>query len=364
MLAIIATTNVLQQRMWDLFCDKWEANGEESMITYLKNTYSGPWRHWKLYSAPAGMPVHNNGLEGINGGFKTNGTARERSDLGTFTKSVQDWIYSESVNTEDLPTEPNVTPSTWREAQILESGKNSRIDWAIKANAVLQASRVRFPELRDAWLMPSYLLMHNLSAPTATSKRKQLLGFAMQFVHVLADPKTATSFQMLLNTWKNFYILLPNKLSDTILYACSCVQYHRHLQCSHALALGVRQDGVPVPHDRSLQALGRKKRSRGGRYAKANSALLRQDEDDFLPDIDAGTAFACSQAADPCCFNCGGRKSTARNQIVFCDGCDIGYHQNCLVPHLRNIPTGIWFCKEECKHLHNRLETLLENSSE
>ena len=71
-----------------MFCDKWVEKGEETMISYLNTTYSGPWQNWKLFSVPCGIHVHNNGIEGINGAFKTNGTFRERSDLGTFATSI------------------------------------------------------------------------------------------------------------------------------------------------------------------------------------------------------------------------------------------------------------------------------------
>ena len=153
-------------------------------------------------------------------------------------------------------------------------------------------------------------------------------------------------------TWGNFRVLTPRPVSDTILYRCSCEAYHRDLACNHALSMGIQKDGVQIPEERSLQVLGRKKRSQGGRYAKAKPALERQDDDAE----DAGTAFACSQALDPCCYNCGQRHSKKPNLIIFCDECDCGFHQKCLVPPLKTVPPEDvkWFCSAECGDRHNR----------
>eukprot|EP01051_Picozoa_sp_SAG22_P013442 SAG22_NODE_1505_length_4274_cov_2.037365_4_plen_158_part_00 len=30
--------------------------------------------------------------------------------------------------------------------------------------------------------------------------------------------------------------------------------------------------------------------------------------------------------------------------LLFCDGCDAAYHQNCLAPKLATVPEGDWFC--------------------
>ena len=327
------------------------------MIAYLQKHYTGPWSRWKLYSVPAGIPAHNNGLEGMNGGFKINGTCRERADLGTFCQSVNDWIYLESVNTEALPTTPDVPPSTWREGQLLEQGRNSRVDYSLRASYVLHAARIQFPELQDAWLMPTFDLVQKLNGATAVAKKRQLLAFAVKFVTMLSDPSRFTTFGSLLNTWKSFYVLAPKSLSSLIHFSCSCDKYWRHLQCPHTLAMGIRNNYVQIPDERSLRVLGRKKRSAGGRYALARSRLERQDEDD---DANAGTTFASSQASDPCCFNCGRRNSTTKNRIVFCDGCDLGYHQLCVAPPLKNVPVGRWFCNPECAHLAARLDTIVE----
>ena len=72
-------------------CVKWEDLGEGDVIIYLKTTYreEEAWGNRKLYYVDPGIPAHNNGLEGINGAFKLNGTMRERAALGTFAESVK-----------------------------------------------------------------------------------------------------------------------------------------------------------------------------------------------------------------------------------------------------------------------------------
>ena len=308
---------------------------------------------------PPGIPVHNNGLEGVNGAFKINGTCRERSDLGTFAQSVKVWLNVESKNADTLPTKPNVTPTSWREAQLLASGRNSRVDYSMKGAFVMKRARVKMNGLSQAWLMPTYATVSALSAPTAEAKQQQLLDLATKYVQTVADPESVTNFKHLNNVWKSFYTIWPDTYSEVIKFRCSCPTFWRSCQCPHALALGIRHAEVVVPADRSLQSLGRKKRSRGGRYAMAKGAWERQDEAEFEDQgADAGTAFACSQADDPCCYICGHRKSTAKNKIVFCDGCDLGYHQHCLQPPLKTVPDGAWFCGDECQNMNDRLADL------
>lgn len=118
------------------------------------------------------------------------------------------------------------------------------------------------------------------------------------------------------------------------------------------MGLGIRHKLFEIPDDKSPRSLGKKKRSRGGRYAKAKSAWERQENEE--EGEDAGTAFACSQAADPCCYLCGSTKSIARNRIVLCDGFDMGFRQKGLVPPLRQVPEGTWHCSLECSRLSDR----------
>jgi hypothetical protein len=103
---------------------------------------------------------------------------------------------------------------------------------------------------------------------------------------------------------------------------------------------------VHIPIDRSFQSLGKKKRGRG-RIAHAAPALNHQPSDPIH--ARPGRDFASSQTKDPCCFLCGGTNKSKCNKIVFCDGCDMGYHQRCMVPIITKIPEGEWYCSEECK---------------
>ena len=350
------TSKKVGEALWQLFVEKWRDSGEDAMVNYLTTFYDGPWKNWKLYTVPAGVPVHNNGLEGINCAFKTNGTHRERADLGTFARSVEEWLYVESLNTEMLPLAPEVPPATWRTTQLLESGRNSRVDHSLKATVVAKAAGIPVDCWEGVWLIPSFSLMSTLSAPTAAGKMKQVLTLAIHFLHMLRSPSTTGSFARLVKTWKHFHVLHP-KADSPLHYECTCPAYWRSLQCPHIVAIAIRAKKIIVPVDRSLHVLGRQRRPRGGRYAKAARALVRQDALEEEEE-DAGTAFACSQAKDPCCYFCGSRSSTARNRIIFCDGCDLGYHQKCLQPTMKKIPDGDWYCSEECTCLGQRCNDL------
>ena len=52
-----------------------------------------------------------------------------------------------------------------------------------------------------------------------------------------------------------------------------------------------------------------------------------------------------------CCYICGKTTTSAKNDIIFCDGCDAGFHQRCLVPVLTRILSGAWYCSVECESL-------------
>ena len=44
------------------------------------------------------------------------------------------------------------------------------------------------------------------------------------------------------------------------------------------------------------------------------------------------------------CKVCNSPESTRVNYILLCDKCNAGYHQLCMRPPLRTVPSGHWFC--------------------
>lgn len=40
------------------------------------------------------------------------------------------------------------------------------------------------------------------------------------------------------------------------------------------------------------------------------------------------------------------RLGDREDQMLLCDGCDLGYHMGCLTPPLNNVPLGAWFCPD------------------
>ncbi len=140
--------------------------------------------------------------------------------------------------------------------------------------------------------------------------------------------------------------MVDGRRGDYILFSCTRPEYFKRRACHYSLAKGMKDGLVQIPVDRSFQNHGKKKRARG-RIAHAAPALTRQPEDNVQ--IRAGRGFASPQTEDPCCFLCGGTTNSKTNKIVFCDVCDMGYHQKCVVPVLTKIPAGEWNCFDECK---------------
>ena len=47
---------------------------------------------------------------------------------------------------------------------------------------------------------------------------------------------------------------------------------------------------------------------------------------------------------DEACVECAGKLSHAGNEILLCDCCNQGFHQQCLVPPFAMVPAGEWLC--------------------
>jgi PHD-finger len=59
------------------------------------------------------------------------------------------------------------------------------------------------------------------------------------------------------------------------------------------------------------------------------------------------TTFTTTSAYDSTmCEVCG--LGEPEESIVLCDGCDLGYHMECLCPALKEVPPGAWFCGGCC----------------
>lgn len=95
-----------------------------------------------------------------------------------------------------------------------------------------------------------------------------------------------------------------------------------------AIAAAREADGLR--HER-LRRLSQRWFAQARRAQEEREAAERQAEED----------------ADACCAVCSGGESHPRNQIVFCESCDLAVHQECYgIPF---IPEGDWFC-EACAH--------------
>ena len=333
----------------DLFYSKWEDKGEDAIIEHIKEVYAGDWANWATSSLPPGLPTTNNGLEGLNFDYKNTGTCRSRAEFATFARLTSAWVHKKSVNDEGFPDSPKLDPWTWQHAYLaLGSNFNfkQREDHVRRARGEL----VPPPGSEERWLVPSTALVASLDAPSTAAQQREIFSHAAKFLTFLEDPASANEFHLAINTMNNFYILEPlaEPRGEFIHFSCTCTQYAKLAACSHSLAKGLEDQMFEVPSERSFATLGRKRRGKG-RIAKAAPALTRQPVDRASQQI--GRGFSSSQALDPACFLCGETRFSKKNKIIFCDGCDCGYHQNCLNPKLRHIPEGEWFCSDECEHL-------------
>ena len=327
--------------------EKWEED-EDLMIGHVKDVYKGDWGNWTASTLPAGLPSTNNGIEGVNLNFKTDGTFRMRSDFATFSENTSAWVHKKSTNDSGFPDSPLIRVATWQLAYL---ALETTFPFQIREDAVLRISGVKEPpaSTRLNWLVPSQKLVNNLSAPTLGAKKMQVLTGAAKYLKLLEKPSIATSFDSISKMMSSFYRLEPLYPGRGIIhFSCSCPEYAKRAACHHALAQGIKGTLVDIPLDRSFQTLGKKKRGKG-RIAKAAPALSRQPQDGAQ--ASGASGFASSDHPDAACCLCGDTKSRKPNLIIFCDGCDEGYHQKCLVPTLAKIPDGEWYCSDECSHL-------------
>lgn len=59
------------------------------------------------------------------------------------------------------------------------------------------------------------------------------------------------------------------------------------------------------------------------------------------------------QLEETSCEVCGG--NDREDRLLLCDGCDAGYHMECLTPPLDSVPVEEWFCPEcEANNRHSR----------
>ena len=138
----------------------------------------------------------------------------------------------------------------------------------------------------------------------------------------------------------------PSQVTEGLIpWFCYCSMGYSHFQCKHSLAYALVNKDMQVPLNRNLSIIG--KTPQVGRPAKAKPALERQ------PDSLETTQRRCqnladkgftSQDDDPACWLCGNKKNTKKNPIIFCDNCDLAYHQHCI--RLREIPPGAWYCNQ------------------
>jgi hypothetical protein len=274
-----------------------------------------------------------------NGRYKADGTLRKRTEFGQFSHDISAWIHQVSINDAGFPTEKTPSVSTWQLAYgALDTSFVFDVREDIVGNIARQTDSACYLQSNIRWLILSHNLICGLTSPTIESKIREVMHAAAQFIKVKDNPSMATVFHVLINLVFIFCMLEPYgdaRRGNFILYSCTCIEYFKRGACHHSLAKGIKDGVVHIPVDRSFQILGKKKRGRE-RIARVAGALCHQPSDPIH--ARAGCGFASSQTEYSCCFLCGETNNSKCNKIVFCDGCDMGYHQKCMGPKIINIP--------------------------
>ena len=61
-----------------------------------------------------------------------------------------------------------------------------------------------------------------------------------------------------------------------------------------------------------------------------------------MEDMEVNPTVIEAPRVDQLCEMCNGGHH--EDQMILCDKCDNGYHMYCLIPPLKDVPTGDWFC--------------------
>jgi hypothetical protein len=146
-------------------------------------------------------------------------------------------------------------------------------------------------------------------------------------------------------------LLCPEGPEETMLHAllaCSAFATERAAMWAELEAeVGavVASAARDMPADRQLAALLGD--AQWGDHALAVDGIVREflsvqfrRRQQAVPVVAAGGAVC--DPAHVACQACHARSGAA--SMLLCDGCDRGYHMRCLVPALRGVPAGDWFC--------------------
>ena len=80
-----------------------------------------------------------------------------------------------------------------------------------------------------------------------------------------------------------------------------------------------------------------------GRDSRVMTDHARNTAPYYLLDVsdEYNPAKVCPEA-DHRCEVC--RRVDSPNTMLLCDGCNLGYHMECLTPPMSEVPMGVWYC--------------------
>ena len=93
--------------------------------------------------------------------------------------------------------------------------------------------------------------------------------------------------------------------------------------------------------------------------------LQREDPSQDASGLAAKALKSIREESEDICVICKKGDTWEGNDILFCDGCDDPYHQQCLTPPIASIPKGDWYCKtcneqQSMTYIHAYLTTVLQ----
>ena len=80
-----------------------------------------------------------------------------------------------------------------------------------------------------------------------------------------------------------------------------------------------------------------------GRDGRVMTDHARNTAPCYLPDVsDEYDPAKVRPEVDHRCEVC--RCTDSTNTMLLCDGCNLGYHMECLLPPMLEVPMGEWYC--------------------
>jgi hypothetical protein len=204
-------------------------------------------------------------------------------------------------------------------------------------------------------VLPEHISDKAMDVEEMDEKSALLLGCYEQLGAIICDmvqtlPSGSTEHELLCNKARTIF-MQAKELSDQkggphkekvwlFHYMLGIVSDQRQIEASHAREMMfhyMRADQL-APAERSLSPFYRLHAARLKLLLRSVHNTTLDSQADFLDAIESNM-----YAQEHRCKKCG-CSDTKQSEMVLCDGCNAGYHMNCLEPPLLQVPSDDWFC--------------------